>query len=478
MSDTTLPRAASSETPVTTRFADRVPKPWVQELYPNDDNPAPAGLLNSSAADLSTDDISAERYFSYEWHRQEVEHVWRKTWQLACRVEDVPNVGDYVVYDIVDDSVLVVRTEAGDLAAYTNSCMHRATALAEDSGCATSFRCPFHGWTYDLDGKLIFVPGDWDFSHLDLENIQLPTVQVDVWAGFVFVNLDPDCGPLEDYLGVLPDHLDDFKIDKRYKAVHVSKVIPCNWKVAQEAFIEGYHVAETHYDKDADGNLAATGAATSNYDTSIQYDYWGPHVTRMNMLGGIPSGYVADQLPDEQSIVDAYFARRNGESPTLADGQTARALIGDHNRKVWGERHNVDLSQFSDAEMIDQIQYTVFPNFTVWPTVVAPLIYRFRPDGDDPQSSIFEIWMLYPIADDGTHPEPMPEFRLADDQAWSEVSELGNYGPVIDQDTPNFPRIQKGLRASSRGAVSLANYQENRIRVFHQTLERYLAGDV
>jgi hypothetical protein len=128
--------------------------------------------------------------------------------------------------------------------------------------------------------------------------------------------------------------------------------------------------------------------------------------------------------------------------------------------------------------MIDQIQYTVFPNFTVWPTVVAPLIYRFRPDGDDPQRSIFEIWMLYPIADDGTHPDPMPELRLADDQAWSEVRELGNYGPVIDQDTPNFPRIQKGLRASSRGAVSLANYQENRIRVFHQTLERYLAGDI
>ena len=95
-----------------------------------------------------------------------------------------------------------------------------------------------------------------------------------------------------------------------------------------------------------------------------------------------------------------------------------------------------------------------------------------------PTHSIFEIWMLFPIADDGTHPPPMVELRLADDQPWSSVPELKGYGPVIDQDTPNFPRIQKGLRASARGAISLANYQENRIRAFHETLERYLAGEL
>jgi phenylpropionate dioxygenase-like ring-hydroxylating dioxygenase large terminal subunit len=458
----------------TTSFADRVPRPWVEELYPEDDKQPPSGLLVTSAVDLPTSDISAERYFSREWHRQEVAKVWKKTWQVACRLEEVEQIGEYVVYDIVDDSIIVVRGDDGELHGYTNSCMHRATALVEGSGCVARFRCPFHGWTYGLDGRLTFVPGDWDFSHMDLERVQLPEVRLDVWAGFVFVNLDPDCGSLADYLGILPEHLDAFRIDNRYKAVHVSKVLPCNWKVAQEAFIEGYHVAETHYDKNPDGSLAPTGAATSNYDTSIQYDYWQPHVTRMNMLGGIPSGYIADEFADEQAIVDAYFSRRNGTSPQLADGQSARALIADHNRMVWGERHNVDLSGHSDAEMIDQIQYTLFPNFTVWPTVVAPLIYRFRPDGDDPNRSLFEIWMLYPKADDGTHPEPMSELRLADDQPWSDVAELGNYGPVIDQDTPNFPRIQKGLRASTKAAVSLANYQESRIRAFHQTLQAYM----
>ena len=85
--------------------------------------------------------------------------------------------------------------------------------------------------------------------------------------------------------------------------------------------------------------------------------------------------------------------------------------------------------------------------------------------------------MLYPKTDDGSHPPPMKERRLSESDLWASVQELGSYGPVIDQDTPNFPRIQKGMKASRQQTVSLANYQENRIRAFHQTLERYLAGE-
>ncbi|SVB98405.1 uncharacterized protein METZ01_LOCUS251259, partial [marine metagenome] len=135
-------------------------------------------------------------------------------------------------------------------------------------------------------------------------------------------------------------------------------------------------------------------------------------------------------------------------------------------------------SGYSDAEMIDQIEYTVFPNFTVWPTIVAPLIYRFRPYEDDPSRSLFEVWMLCPIADDGTHPEPAEEHRLESDEAWASVKELGAYGPVIDQDIPNLPRIQKGLIASAKKSVSLGSYQESRIRALHETLDRYIAGEM
>ena len=461
----------------TYHHANQVPKPWVEELYPKDPNPPPEGLLKTSAADLDTADLSAERYYDYAFHRLEVEHVWKKTWQMACRVEEIPEVGDYVVYDIVDDSVIVVRRPSGDIAAYTNSCLHRGTTLAEGCGNLKDFRCPYHGWTYDLNGALTKVPGSWDFSHLDLENTRLPNVKIDVWAGFVFINLDKDSSSLSDYLGVLPEHLNDFHIENRYKALHVSQVVPCNWKVAQEAFIEGYHVAETHFEKDRDGNIAPVGAAVVNYDTSIQNDYWQPHISRMTMLSGIPSGYIADQINGEQGIIDAYFFGRPDDSIQLEEGQTARSAIADHNREVWKSNHNVDFSGYSDAEMIDQIEYTVFPNFTVWPTIVAPLVYRFRPHGDDPASSLFEVWMLFPAADDGTQPEAALEYRLETNEAWASVKELGAYGPVIDQDIPNLPRIQKGLMASRKKTVSLGNYQESRIRALHETLDRYIAGE-
>ncbi len=459
------------------KFADLVPHPRVQDIYASDEVAPPKGLLNESADDLPTTDLSVDRYFSYEWHRQEVETVWRKTWQFACRTEEIPDPGDYVVYDIVDDSIIILRTDSGDIAAYINSCLHRGTTLLEGCGHIDKFVCPYHGWQYDKSGQLGFVPGAWDFSHLNLDEMQLVRVKVDVWAGFVFINLDDDCAPLPDFLDILPDHLDDFLIEDRYKAIHVSKVVPCNWKAAQEAFIEGYHVAQTHYEKEADGRVAAVGPAVSNLDTSIQYDYWAPHVTRMIMAGGLPSGYVADRLADEQSIVDAYFGRRQKQSVDLEPGQSARNAIVRHNRQVWSERYGADMSKKSDAEMIDQIQYSLFPNFTIWPTIAAPLLYRFRPYGDDPNAAIFEVFMLYPKTDDGSHPPPMKERRLGESDLWASVQELGSYGPVIDQDTPNFPRIQKGMKASRKQTVSLANYQENRIRAFHQTLERYLAGE-
>lgn len=383
-----------------------------------------------------------------------------------------------MVYDIVEDSVIVIRTDAGEIIAYVNSCLHRCSALVDESGHNSgNFVCPYHGWQYNQQGKLCFVPGSWDFSHLNLDDMHLPRVKVDTWAGFVFINLDDDCRPLKEYLDILPEHLDEFGLEDRYKAVHASQVVPCNWKVVQEAFIEGYHVAQTHYKKDVDGSIAPEGAAVSNNDTSIQYDYWPPHVSRLIMSGGVPSGYVADKIPDEQSIVDVYFGRRESDSIKLAEGQTARDAIAKRNREILSQAYNRDLSTTSDAEMVDQIQYTLFPNFTIWPSVVAPLIYRFRPHGDDPEQAIFEIWMLFPKSDDGSHPEPMKEVHLEPGESWTRVKEFGTYGPIIDQDTPNLPRIQKGLKASKKGSISLANYQENRIRAFHETLERYLAGE-
>ena len=124
---------------------------------------------------------------------------------------------------------------------------------------------------------------------------------------------------------------------------------------------------------------------------------------------------------------------------------------------------------------MDQIQYNIFPNFTVWPGLGAPLCYRFRPYGNDPNRSIFEVWFLYPRPAEGESPAVAPDHRLAEGELWASRPELGPYGPIIDQDTPNLVPLQRGLRATRKPGITLGNYQEIRIRRFHNVLEEYLA---
>lgn len=427
---------------------------------------------------LGDDDIPIDRYISREWHDLEVKHIWYKTWQVACRVEEIASPGDYVVYDIIKKSVIVCRTSSGEVKAYVNACLHRGTTLCEGVGKVGAFRCPYHGFTWSLEGKLKWVPGKWDFPHIDRIGNSLPEVRVGVWGGFVFVNLDPDCGSLEEYLEVLPRHIDEKEMEGRYKAAHVSQIVDCNWKVLQEAFIEGFHVAETHYQKDEQGTILPDELFSPvTHDTATQYDIWPgvKHINRLLLVGGVPSEHVAHRIKDEQQIADAY-ARLHGIPKKLEvrPGERARDVIADYNRVALGEMYHVDLSNASTIDVMDQIQYNIFPNYTIWPTIVAPLLYRFRPFGDDHEKSIFEVFYLFPKPTDGSAYQVATELRLEQGQKWAEVEALGMYGPIIDDDIPNLSRIQRGLGTTLRSGAMLANYQEVRIRHFHKTLEQYI----
>ena len=452
----------------------------VREVLAKDKNPPRAHYLEPSYVFFGDKDISVDRYFSPEWHRLEVERVWKKTWQVACREEDIPNPGDYIVYDVVDDSVFAVRQKDGTIKAYINACLHRGNELCIGQGNAKAFRCPFHGFTWSLEGKLRYIPGEWDFPHVERGDFALPEVKVGSWGGFVFINLDPDAGPLRDYLELLPDHLDGDELARRYKAAHVSQVMPANWKLVQEAFIEGYHVAETHYDKDEDGHVNPVGNAAFTHDTAIQYDVWPgvKHVDRLVLVAGVPSQHVAHRIESEQAVLDLMLHRvPKKDRPTLEAGERARDRAAACNRAALAQRHRADLSKASDSDVIDQVQYNIFPNFTVWPGVGAPLCYRFRPYGNDPNKSIFEVWFLYPKPSDGPAPEAAKEHRLDEGTPWASRPELGLYGPIIDQDTPNLIRLQRGVKATRKAGITLGRYQEVRIRHFHTTLEEYLKRD-
>jgi phenylpropionate dioxygenase-like ring-hydroxylating dioxygenase large terminal subunit len=452
----------------TTTILQGRPGPSVQEVLAADVVAAPAVMMSESpAVGLSDADLGVERYFSKAWHNLEVEKVWRKTWQLACRIEEIPNVGDHIVYEIVHDSLIVVRSAPDEIRAYVNSCLHRGTLLRTDGGSVKQFRCPFHGWTWNLDGKLINLPGRWDFPHVDPGKACLPEAKVGVWGGFVFVNFDPDCEPLASYLEILPEHFEAFRLEDRYKAAHVAKIMPCNWKLAMEAFIESYHVPMAHPQV-----LGYYG------DENTQYDVWPGvrHVNRMLAVQGLPS----PSLSGLDHNVTINHIRRDvpfyGGAPIEAEnGRDARAKLAQRAREKIGRATGRDMSALSDSESLDLIEYLLFPNMVPWGGQALPITYRFRPYGDDPERSVMEIMLLFSKGADGAHPEPATITWLGLDEPWSNAPELGSAAMVADQDTENLKRIQRGLRASKKPGVTLARYQESRIRHYHDTLDAYMA---
>jgi phenylpropionate dioxygenase-like ring-hydroxylating dioxygenase large terminal subunit len=216
------------------------------------DNPLPPGPTI----------VDPKVYYSREVFEREKERLWKRVWQMACHEDDIPNVGDAIVYDIADLSYMVVRSAEDEFHAFPNACLHRGRQiLHQNEERLHNLRCAFHGWSWGLDGELQEVPCHWDFPTVSKETHSLKQVKVGRWGGFVFINPDPDCEPLEDFLGNLDEHMTLLPMERRYKAVHVAKRLPCNWKVAHEAFAEAYHSVATHPTL-----LSTLGCANSKYD--------------------------------------------------------------------------------------------------------------------------------------------------------------------------------------------------------------------
>jgi hypothetical protein len=148
--------------------------------------------------------------------------------------------------------------------------------------------------------------------------------------------------------------------------------------------------------------------------------------------------------------------------------------LAERKRRELEQRTGRDFSELTDCEALDAIEYFVFPNFVPWAGYTTPLTYRFRPLGCDPASSLMDIWLLEPTPVGEPRPAAAKVRLLEIDQPWREAPELGFLGPILDQDTATLERVQRGLATSKKPGITLAHYQESRIRHFHSTLDRYL----
>ncbi|HEY2427363.1 MAG TPA: aromatic ring-hydroxylating dioxygenase subunit alpha [Acidimicrobiales bacterium] len=438
------------------------PARFVQGLIDAETRPVPAALRATSTVDHGDDDIPRHRYVSQRYHDLEMERMWPRVWQMACREEQIAEVGDHVVYEIGDFSLIVTRTGPDRIQAFHNSCLHRGTQLRTSSGRVEQFRCPFHGFTWNLDGTLREIPCAWDFPHVDPASFCLPEARTGTWGGFVFINLDTAAPPLDEYLELLPEHFRDWPLEERYATAHVVRVVPCNWKVALEAFIESYHTVAVHPQL-----LRTTG------DTLTEYDVWpdSRHISRMITPVGVASEHLDRAVPDDE-ILGAMFMTR-GTDTALPEGASARDVLAERSRQLLESRAGRPFD-ITDCEAIDAIEYFVFPNFMPWPTFTTPLVYRFRPHGHDPNTSVIDVMLLEPVPSAGPRPPAARPRVLGPDETWADAPELGFLGRILNQDNATLGRVQRGLRASPKPGVTLAHYQESRIRHFHETLGHYV----
>ena len=441
----------------------RCPGPSPQDMLNRDMDTPPDALKQVKYEYLGSDDIPLSRYTDEAFYLSEVEHIWQKTWQWACREEHVTDVGDYYVYDICDDSVIIIRGEDNQIRAFINSCPHRGMQFfgAGEQGQGKQFlRCPFHGMSWHLDGSLRDIPCRWDFPHIEDEKFGLTEIPCDSWGGFVFINLDPDATPLEDYLQVLPEHFAEWPLENRFISLHTQKILPGNWKMCMEGFLEAFHVLATHPE----------ALRTSSW-ANTQYDIFSPHVTRFfqNLSSGNP--HFEKRYSEEELF--SFFGH---DGKTLPEGMTARQAHADILRENMSKELAVDLSGHSNSEMLDSIEYHLFPNACFFPGVVIPLIYRFRPLGVD--RCVHDIMLLQPLPDSGIRPKPAPVEKLEIDEPYTSLASFNQTGlsHVLDQDTENFTRQWAGMKASKKGHQTLGNYQEVRIRHFHDVLDTFLRG--
>lgn len=438
----------------------RSPGVSYQELLDTDTRPVPDVLRLTSTRIVPDEDVAISHYISRAWHELEVERLWKRVWQFACREDDIQNPGDHHVYDIAGLSFLIVRTETGAIKAFPNACLHRGRRLKDHDGYCSEIRCPFHGFAWHLDGSLQDIPAQWDFPHVDPDEFQLPEIRVGTWAGFVFINPDAGAEPLESFLGELVEQFAGWDLARFYTEAHVARILPANWKIAQEAFCEALHVNATHPQI-----LPYLG------DTNSQVDVW-ENFARVITPGGTPSPLL-DWRPSEDEMLRSMLDVRVDENlpVVVGPGRTMRETAADLTRDRWRAVLGTAVDTISDAELMDSIDYTVFPNFHPW-GALNRIVYRFRPNGNDHRSCIMEVLFLSPFQ--GDRPEPARVHWLAPDEPWSEATELGLLGKVFDQDTFNIGKVQLGLETTTKPGVTLAGYQESKIRWLHDKLAEWV----
>ncbi|HEY9091509.1 aromatic ring-hydroxylating dioxygenase subunit alpha [Parasphingorhabdus sp.] len=446
----------------------KIEKEFLEARKPDGDFEAPPFLPRKPIPDIGSQRIDGERFHSREFMEREWETIWSKTWNIGCHVSELPDPGSFRVHTLGHESLLFVRGEDDVIRGFFNICQHRGNILCQArEGDVAQFKCPFHGWEWNVDGSLKRVMHPHLFPQFkdgvpDGE-LDLPPLKVDTWGGWVWFNMDLQAGPLREFLGEAGQHLESYELEKFSLVDHKSFEWKGNWKHAHDAFNESYHFEALHPEflNFAEGfdvpiELLGIHSRMLNFNhtvSEILADRDSLNPLREKMLG-MPEGY-------EGSAKDVHLA------------------VIAHKRSIQDETH-LPYKRMSDEQLAHQYHYTFFPGTTFTSTPEMSIIFRYRPHETDPNYCYYDF--LITRHDPPGTPEPEFEYRMYrhDDLPNYIDAFEGTFDPVLanvlQQDGTNMPTMQQGTASQGFRGMILGE-QEIRLRHFHQNIDRYLMGD-
>ena len=408
--------------------------------------------------------IPVHRYISAAFAELEHTRLWPRVWHVACTTDHIANPGDWFEHRLGRYSILLVRGDDGALRGFQNVCRHRGNSICQGSGTGLSeLRCPYHRWAWDLAGRLREIPSRRAFGPLRNDDLSLVPVRVDTWARLVFVNLDLDAEPLDDWLEGIPADIAWANLDEFRGAYSTVTAVNCNWKVVNDGFSETYHVQGLHREM-----LASID------DVNTPQRIWDRHSASYQAYG-VPSPRLGRHV-DPQAVWDAFVITQGGRmgpeyrepcpAPDVPDGQTLQDVIAQKIRDHQ-DRLGVDLSGYDTAQITHLSQYNLFPNTTVLVSADLFTVMTARPGPSPDEAELAVIQLSRMPSADAAASSPV-HVTVPLDEA--------DFGFVLNQDLSVIRTMQTGLHQPGCTHV-LLSAEECRIINMNRHLERYLGLD-
>ncbi|MEM9893720.1 MAG: aromatic ring-hydroxylating dioxygenase subunit alpha [Actinomycetota bacterium] len=440
------------------------------------ETPVP-GITRAKAPEppLTDNPITGDRYHSAEFARREWECLWPRVWQVAGRVDQLAEPGDYLTYEIGRDSILCVKGDDGRVRAFYNVCQHRGNRLVQSetgtlAGPGAEFQCAYHGWRFGTDGRLNWAYDDDDFPQgnpCGTRNlVELPS---DTWAGFIWFNMDPECDDLRTWLDPVADHLDAYRMEDMKRTSWVTVTGEWNWKCVQDNFNESYHLPFVH---------PQTLPAMNEHHSGCQFDLYPSGHARMLMPGGGPGPQYRGKPERTFKSLRQDLAFWELDPEPYRDDLPELRLALQRRKRELGPDKGYDFSSYSDEQLTDNYHYTVFPNLSFSMKPDGCIWLRGTPHPDDPELCIFDMWYLTLFPEGATeyYANYQREWVSIDHQVEHQVGLAGEVscGHGIDQDVAVWKSQQQGLRSRGYRGEYLP-WQERRIKYFHDNVDRHLA---